>query len=146
MGMKILWDLFEGTDFTDSGVSLNAWGAYASATKTPDQTSTWFTTNDATFEISGVQLEVGSHSTDFEFKSFGQELLTCERYFQKASGYVTQANSHWVSIRPTMRTNPTATISSGNLNSVNQITTTSSNWNNSGNAANSATVSYSAEL
>ena len=70
-----------GTDYT-SGVSLNTWATYASGNRTPDQTSTWYTTNDATFEITGVQLEVGDVATDFEHRSYGDELLRCMRYYQ----------------------------------------------------------------
>ena len=81
-GLQIIIAPFFGTAFTDSGVSLNAWGAYSGSARMPDNTSTWYTTNDATFEITGVQLEVGDHATDFEFRSFGQELDLCKRYFQ----------------------------------------------------------------
>ena len=73
---------FWGTGYTGS-VSLNAWAAYASATRTPDSTTTWYTTNDATFEITGVQLEVGDTATSFEHRSFADELQRCKRYFQK---------------------------------------------------------------
>jgi len=79
-GLEIYLSQFWGTAFTDSGVSLNTWGAYASGTRMPDNTSTWWTTNDATFEITGVQLEVGSVATDFEHRSFAQELALCHRY------------------------------------------------------------------
>ena len=81
-GLQITWELFRGTDQTGTR-PLNAWAAADNATRTPDQTSTWFTTNDATFEITGVQLEVSDHATDFEHRSFGQELLLCQRYCQK---------------------------------------------------------------
>ena len=72
---------FYGTDFTASP-SLNTWAAHSSSSRTPDYTSTWYTTNDATFEITGVQLEVGSVATDFEHRSFAQELFLCKRYYE----------------------------------------------------------------
>ena len=37
------------------------------------------------FEITGCQLEVGKNATDFEHRSYGEELALCERYFQKYS-------------------------------------------------------------
>jgi len=89
-GLSIEWSLFRGTDQTGT-VTLNQWAASNSSARTPDQTSTWYTTNDATFELTGVQLEVGSVATDFEHRSFGQELDLCRRYyynlaFQNTSG------------------------------------------------------------
>jgi len=81
-GMTIVWDIFRGTDQTAGTVSLDTWAAFSSSARTPDQTSTWYTTNGATFEITGMQLEVGSVATDFEFRLFGDELLRCQRYYQ----------------------------------------------------------------
>jgi len=80
LGLEISIYGFLGTDFTASGVTENAWNAWSSSTYTEDQTSTWYTTNDATLELTGMQLEVGSVATDFEHRSFGQELALCERY------------------------------------------------------------------
>ena len=74
---------FYGTDYTSSAVSLDTWAAYASGTQVKDVTSTWYTTNDATLEITGVQLEVGSVATDFEHRSFAVEERLCKRYFKR---------------------------------------------------------------
>ena len=78
-----LW-AFGGTTYTASP-TLNTWAAYASGTRMPANTSTWWTTNDATFEITGVQLEVGDVATDFEHRSYGDELARCQRYCFKWS-------------------------------------------------------------
>jgi hypothetical protein len=40
-------------------------------------------TNGATFYITGVQLEVGTVATSFDFRSITTELSLCQRYFQK---------------------------------------------------------------
>ena len=84
-GFTIKLLAFRGTNTTGS-VSLNAWAAYNGAARTPDNTSTWYTTNDATLELTGFQLEVSDHATDFEHRSFGQELALCQRYYAKYQG------------------------------------------------------------
>ena len=90
-GLQINIGCFFGTNLTASGVTENAWGSWASTARVPDMTSTWYTTNDATFEITGVQLEVGSTATDFEHRSFGQELALCQRYYQVLAPAVADA-------------------------------------------------------
>jgi hypothetical protein len=39
--------------------------------------------SDEWYEVTGVQLEVGSTATPFEHRSYGDELLRCQRYFEK---------------------------------------------------------------
>ena len=74
----VLENLGSGSGTTST---LNSWvGAnnYAGSTNQVNL----FDTNGATFYITGIQLEIGSVATDFEHRSFGQELALCERYFQ----------------------------------------------------------------
>jgi hypothetical protein len=41
-------------------------------------------TNGATFYITGVQLEVGSSATSFDYRDYGNELRMCQRYYEKS--------------------------------------------------------------
>ena len=123
IGLEIYISQFWGTDRTDSGKSLNSWASYNGAARTPDFTSTFYTTNDATFELTGVQLEVGPQATAFEHRSFGEELALCERYCltickgQQYFGTCMLYNSltHTAAMvwKTEMRTSPTMVANSG---------------------------------
>ena len=89
LGLEIDIVQFYGTTYTDPGVSLNTWQTVSNYT--PNNTSTWYTTNDATFELTGVQLEVGDSATDFEHLSFADALTRCERYYQLIAPSVAEA-------------------------------------------------------
>ena len=84
-GLYIVFAAYSGTNYTNDK-SLDSWAAFASDNRFPNQTSTWYTTNDASFQITGVQLEVDNTgsgvATDFEHRSYGQELFLCQRYYQ----------------------------------------------------------------
>jgi hypothetical protein len=78
-------------------------------------------TNGATFYVTGVQLEVGTAATPFEYRLYGAEFILCQRYYQVYSygayafiwtGDTTNTNSYYYSsaFSPSMRTGPTATI------------------------------------
>jgi len=84
-GLRICWTLFRGTSNTGT-FTLNQWAAYNGSIRMPDNTSTWYTTNDATFELTGVQLEAGSVATPFEHRTYADELRKCQRYYQVIGG------------------------------------------------------------
>jgi hypothetical protein len=44
------------------------------------------------FDITGVQLEVGTAPSDFEFRDFGEELRRCQRYYYRTSVLSTDTN------------------------------------------------------
>jgi hypothetical protein len=71
-------------------------------------------TNGATFYITGVQLEVGSAATSFDFRHYGQELALCQRYYQiqtniVGSYYTNNSTTYWATPF-VMRTNPTISV------------------------------------
>ena len=72
-----------GSQFT-SGTLQTAWATGTDANRAPGQTNLAASTNNY-WQITGVQLEVGPVATPFEFKSYGQELAECQRYYQRRS-------------------------------------------------------------
>ena len=52
----------------------------------PNFAQDWSNTANATFEITATQLEVSDSATDFEHRSFAEELSDCQRYFFRLSG------------------------------------------------------------
>ena len=72
--------LHAGSDYT-GGTLQTAWGAQSNADRAAGIDSI-FSSTDNTFFITGLQLEVGSVATEFEHRSFGEELALCQRYYQ----------------------------------------------------------------
>jgi len=80
-GFQVWPVAFYGTNYTNDSITENAWAAWASGNRSTDQTSTWWTTNDSTFEVTGVQLELGSVVTPYEHRRDADEFLSCCRYY-----------------------------------------------------------------
>jgi len=77
-GIQVIFGL--GSGATRSGTA-GAWAAtnYTNATGATSVVGT----NGATFYLTGVQLEVGSQATSFDFRDYGRELFMCQRYYFK---------------------------------------------------------------
>ena len=87
-GLRIAICPFLGSNKTANSLSLDTWATFDGNNFARDCTTTWLTTNAATFELTGVQLEVGSVSTDFEHKTIGDDLALCQRYFERNIMYL----------------------------------------------------------
>jgi len=117
--------LDSGTTYS-SGATPTSWEATSSA----DRNATNFglvSSTDNYWQITGVQLEVGSQATPFEHRSFGEEQRLCQRYAivyskngqpnmgDKAIGTGTSTNSSggyhaFIFPQVTMRAIPTLTV------------------------------------
>lgn len=113
--------------YNPNSTNAGSWGSTNSITAN-GVTGITDTTN-ATWKITGVQLELGSVATPFEHRSYGEELALCQRYYQVVDfgntygpldGYYGNGNYlHYCATRPvTMRTDPSATITYGNVSNL----------------------------
>ena len=142
--IMIDWFLAAGSNFTS--VNNTSWGGYETGKLAFGHgTNAVATTTNATWEITGVQWELGEQTTPFEHRSFGDELLRCQRYFvnypdtSSATNAVfvgrgngsTQAVSVMMPLPVVMRTTPTisqisqlAAIGPSGYNSADNVTPT----------------------
>jgi hypothetical protein len=81
IGLRVFFGLGCGATYNGTAGSW-ASSLYFSATGVTSVVGT----NGATFYITGVQLEVGSSATGFEYRQYGQELALCQRYLPAFSG------------------------------------------------------------
>ena len=85
---------YSGSTYANNSATINAWQAFASGISFGRASAaSWYEANDATLEITGVQLEVSDYATDFEHRSYGVEKRLCMRYYQEykniqMAGYV----------------------------------------------------------
>ena len=142
IGINVNFSLGTGSSYS---ATAGAWTATSFVTSATGATSV-VGTSGATFYITGVQLEVGSSATGFEYRQYGTELALCQRYAYVwsttatqvaiASGFQYNSGSAYYTINfpVQMRSSPT-------LNSV-----TASNWNNlySGGQGTTSAVSINA--
>ena len=122
VGLDVYLFPFLGTSYTDGSSDTETWVTAQSGNYSNDMTTTWYTTNDATWEITGLQLEVGPQATPFEHRPFGEELHLCHRYFYSMGGGTTStmiamgikggttSARYFIKYPNTMRATPTFTI------------------------------------
>jgi len=120
VGILVSWGLGAGPDRSGTAGSWTG-DIYVSATGAVSLIGTL----NATWQITGVQLEAGDTATPFEHRSFGQELALCQRYFQKTTferRWYAATSSNFFGVSHTytvpMRATPTKVFSGGSLVNV----------------------------
>jgi len=84
-GLQVTWVLAAGTDWT--GTPHTGWGAFVETDDYAFSDQVNFAAQTGDFYITGVQLEVGTNASDFEYESFAETLQKCQRYYQKSFHY-----------------------------------------------------------
>ena len=92
-----------GTWATDNSAGMRAFFSLGAGSSYIGTANTWLTsyaqqasgninvinTINATWQITGVQLESGTVASPFERRDYGRELMMCMRYYETQSGYNT---------------------------------------------------------
>ena len=65
--------------------ATSSWTSSGNALATSNQVNLWDNA-DNYFRMTGCQLEIGTTATEFEYRSFGDELALCQRYCQVFEG------------------------------------------------------------
>jgi hypothetical protein len=119
-GFQLQWMLKAGATYT-SGTAATSWETLTTANRYVGQTVNVADATSNYWQITGVQLEVGSVATPFEHRSFGEELALCQRYYYQlpkvangviGSGHVYNSTSARANVffPVPMRANPTFSI------------------------------------
>ena len=120
-GLFLYWHLAAGSD--DHASEDTAWRSSTLFQTTSNQVN-FFDSTSNEFYLTGVQLEVGEKATPFEHRSYGDELVRCQRYHQESpansagdytflwTGDVTSGNTYyaWWPLPTAMRATPTVTF------------------------------------
>ena len=137
-GMTLFFAAHYGTNFTDSGATMDQWHDRNPNRLGTDFPQDWRNTAGATFDITGVQVEVAQQGqtrpTPFEHIPFDMSLKRCQRYFQHfvcggsgtaTGGGQTQSAQCTVNYTCEMRTTPTITFGKvgGSLNTNDSVST-----------------------
>ena len=126
-GFRLWWWLGAGSSFNSGTMQPGVWrsfSSYQSSTAADLNVNMADSTSNEWF-ITGVQLEVGRNATEFEHRSYSEELALCQRYFRKfgtgaqfirgATGtvYSNAPLQTFYPISPDMRATPTGSNASG---------------------------------
>ena len=118
-GLGIEFWLNSGSTYS-GGSAQATWGSLNNSNRNFANLGIGGSTDDY-WMITGVQLELGEEATPFEHRSFGDELVRCQRYFQVICQYATMAGTTngssqvanvGVSLATSMRAAPTASSTS----------------------------------
>jgi hypothetical protein len=81
-GMSVIITISAGANTIDGG-AVNNWVGFHTSYVGGGATMQHLTNNGSTFQITGLQYEIGSKATPFEHRSISEEFARCHRYFFK---------------------------------------------------------------
>jgi|7_EtaG_2_1085326.scaffolds.fasta_scaffold35592_1 hypothetical protein len=127
VGLNVDFWFDSGSNFS-SGAMPTSWEATATADQNAGTTLALADSTSNYINITGVQLELGTAATDFEHRSYGEELALCQRYYHEIqTGFLSHYTGGFIfnlQFPVTMRATPSQTHSYSSVaNDVYKLTT-----------------------
>ena len=85
--LQIQWWLTAGSAYT-SGTLATSWASQVTANRAAGHNVNLASSTDNNWYLTGVQLELGTNASDFEHRSYGEELALCQRYYFQYDGII----------------------------------------------------------
>jgi hypothetical protein len=120
--LAVIFWLHAGSTYTGGTFASNTWADAVQANRAAvDGFTSIFDSTSRTLFLTGYQMELGATATEFEHRTFGDELALCQRYYINASSTQVPAHPLYNSTTnltrrggylfpTTMRANPTVAI------------------------------------
>ena len=99
-GLEMKFGLYNGSNRAGANQGITgtgSWQASSAPQGTTGQTQLGGT-NGATWQITGLQVEIGSEATPFEHRQFGEEMALCKRYYNKVFDAESQSGEKPISL------------------------------------------------
>ena len=138
LGFEVIWALTVGSTYK-IGTS-GTWGSNGNGLSTSNHNINFMGSTSNYIELTGVQLELGTVATPFEHRSYADELIRCERYYQNScaegnvpststSGKDTHLTTSWTDgnapfpnpLRTRMRDDPTVVLRARGSTTTGQV-------------------------
>ena len=128
IGLYVQFILMAGSSYV--ATDNTSWGSHATGKLAYGHTQNGLaTTDESTWQLCGVQFEIGEVATPFENENYGDTLRKCQRYWQQSYAHGTAAGTatttgrvirftdatqsyagHWITFREEMRAAPAGTV------------------------------------
>ena len=95
LGFAFYWWLFAGVTYA-GGELTETWQGVVQNQRAGGGTANIGLTSGATWEITGIQAEIGKVATPFEYLDYGTQLALCQRYYWKLDNGGNQAGAQWL--------------------------------------------------
>ena len=136
-GVRVIWCLAMGSTY--SAATDGVWSSDTNDYATSNQVN-WLDNTSNNFYLTGVQLEVGSTATEFEHRSYGEELALCQRYYyrwEQANSGVTAHALHVIGMYTSTRgffgmSTPVPMRTSPSVSEIGSLTLTAPNLGSAG--------------